>query len=151
LQIIAILLYLTINIKLKIAVLEAHIVFYQDKSGNASVLEWLKVLLKKDRKGYANCIARIQQLASTGHELRRPAADYLSDGIYELRAKHVHVQYRILYFFYGQNVAILAHAITKDTDRVPVIEIERARKRKQLFEKNPKIHTYVEEVENGKD
>jgi Phage derived protein Gp49-like (DUF891) len=62
-----------------------------------------------------------------------------------------HVQYRILYFFYGQNVAILAHAITKNTDQVPVEEIERAMKRKQLFEENPKIHTYVEEVENGKD
>jgi phage-related protein len=61
------------------------------------------------------------------------------------------VQYRILYFFYGQNVAILAHAMMKDTDRVPVVEIERAMKRKELFEKNPKIHTYVEEAEDGKD
>jgi phage-related protein len=130
---------------------EAPIVFYQDESGKAPVLEWLKVVLKKDRKGYANCVARIQLLASTGHELRRPAADYLRDGIYELRAKHVYVQYRILYFFYGQNVAILAHAMTKDTDRVPVVEIERAMKRKELFEKNPKIYTYVEEAEDGKD
>lgn len=130
---------------------ETRIVFYQDELGEAPVLEWLKVLLKKDRKGYANCVARIQQLASSGYELRRPATDYLDDGIYELRAKHIHVQYRILYFFYGQNVAILAHAITKNTDQVPVVEIERAIKRKQLFEKNPKIHTYVEEVENGKD
>jgi phage-related protein len=132
-------------------VTETHIIFYQDELGEAPVLDWLKVLLKKDRKGYANCVARIQQLASSGYELRRPAADYLDDGIYELRAKHIHVQYRILYFFYGQNVAILAHAITKNTDQVPVVEIERAMKRKQLFEKNPKIHTYVEEVENGKD
>jgi phage-related protein len=132
-------------------VTETRIIFYQDELGEAPVLDWLKVLLKKDRKGYANCVARIQQLASSGYELRRPAADYLDNGIYELRAKHVHVQYRILYFFYGQNVAILAHAITKNTDQVPVVEIERAMKRKQLFEKNPKIHTYVEEVENGKD
>jgi phage-related protein len=132
-------------------VTETHIIFYQDELEEAPVLDWLKVLLKKDRKGYANCVARIQQLASSGYELRRPAADYLDNGIYELRAKHVHVQYRILYFFYGQNVAILAHAITKNTDQVPVVEIERAMKRKQLFEKNPKIHTYVEEVENGKD
>jgi phage-related protein len=136
---------------LVVAVPEARIVFYQNKSGEAPVLEWLKVFLKKDRKGYANCVARIQQLASTEYELRRPAADYLRDGIYELRAKHVHVQYRILYFFYGQNVAILAHAMTKDVDQVPVVEIERAMKRKELFKKNPKIHTYVEDVEDGKD
>ena len=134
-----------------VAVPEAHVVFYQDETGEVPVLEWLKVLLKQDRKGYANCVARIQQLASTGYELRRPAADYLRDGIYELRAKHVRVQYRILYFFHGQNVAILAHAITKDTDQVPAIDIERALKRKQLFEENPEIHTYLEEVENGED
>jgi hypothetical protein len=84
---------------LVVVVPEARIVFYEDESGEAPVLEWLKVVLKKDRKGYANCVARIQLLASTGYELRRPAADYLRDGIYELPAKHVRVQYRILYFF----------------------------------------------------
>jgi phage-related protein len=128
---------------------ESQIIFYQDEAGEVPVLDWLKVLLKKDRKGYANCVVRIRQLASTGYELRRPAADYLRDGIYELRAKHIHVQYRIFYFFHGQNVAILAHAISKDTDRVPIIDIDRAIKRKHKFEKNPNIHTYQEEVDNG--
>lgn len=99
-------------------------------------------------------MARIQQLASAGYELRRPAADYLRDGIYELRAKHIRVQYRILYFFHGQNVAILAHAITKDQERVPDTHIERAIKRKEQFESNPEVYTYVEDVEateNGDD
>ncbi|MFN6466009.1 MAG: type II toxin-antitoxin system RelE/ParE family toxin [Nostoc sp. DedVER02] len=130
---------------------ETRIIFYQDQDGMVPVLEWLKTLLKQDRKGYANCVARIQQLASTGYELRRPAADYLRDGIYELRAKHVRVQYRILYFFSGQNVAILTHAIAKDEDRVPDIEIERTIQRKAQFEANPAVHTYVEETENGED
>nr|WP_323263534.1 type II toxin-antitoxin system RelE/ParE family toxin [Pseudanabaena galeata] len=128
---------------------KAQVIFYQDEGGAAPVLEWLKVLLKQDRKGYANCVARIQQLASTGYELRRPAADYLRDGIYELRAKHIHVQYRILYFFDGQNIAILAHAITKDTDQVPIADIDKAIRRKRLFEKNPSIHTYEEDLDNG--
>ncbi|MBD2194811.1 MULTISPECIES: type II toxin-antitoxin system RelE/ParE family toxin [Calothrix] len=134
---------------------ETRVIFYQDRDGVAPVLEWLKMLLKQDRKGYANCVARIQQLASTGYELRRPAADYLRDGIYELRAKHVRVQYRILYFFSGQNVAILAHAIAKDENQVPDMEpdmeIERAIQRKTEFEVNPAIHTYTEEIENGSD
>lgn len=130
---------------------ETRVIFYQDRDGAAPVLEWLKILLKHDRKGYANCVARIQQLASTGYELRRPVADYLRDGIYELRAKHLRVQYRILYFFSGQNVAILAHAITKDEDRVPDTEIERAIQQKAEFEANPAVHTYVEETEDGED
>lgn len=130
---------------------KTRVIFYQDQDGVAPVLQWLKILLKYDRKGYANCVARIQQLASTGYELRRPTADYLRDGIYELRAKHIQVQYRILYFFSGQNVAILAHAITKDEEQVPDTEIDRAIQRRAQFEANPAVHTYVEETEDGED
>jgi phage-related protein len=82
-------------------------------------------------------------LSQFGHELRRRAADTLRDGIYELRAKEGHVQYRILYFFHGRNVAILAHSITKE-DAIPPLEIERALKRKREFEKDPEGHTYAE-------
>lgn len=128
---------------------KTQVVFYQDENGTAPVLEWLKAMIKKDRKGYANCVAKIRQLASTGYELRRPAADYLRNGIYELRAKHIHIQYRIPYFFDGQNIAILAHAITKDTDRVPIVDIERAIERKRQFEENPNVHTYQEDLDNG--
>jgi phage-related protein len=130
---------------------ETQVVFYQETDGEVPVLEWLTQLVKQNRKGYANCVARIQQLAANGYELRRPAADYLTDGIYELRAKHIRVQYRILYFFSGQNVAILAHAITKEEEAVPAIDLERARRRKRLFEENPEAHTYVEEEEDGED
>ena len=131
---------------------ETQVVFYQETDGEVPVLEWLTQLVKQNRKGYANCVARIGQLAASGYELRRPAADYLTDGIYELRAKHIRVQYRILYFFYGQNVAILAHAITKEEEAVPAIDIERALRRKRLFEENPEAHTYMEEEEeDGED
>ena len=130
---------------------ETQVVFYQETDGEVPVLEWLKQLLKENRKGYANCVARIQQLAALGYELRRPSADYLLDGIYELRSKHIRVQYRILYFFHGQNVAILAHAITKEEEAVPAIDIQRAIQRKRLFEENPEAHTYVEEEEDGED
>jgi hypothetical protein len=68
----------------------------------------------------------------------------LRDGIYELRAKQGHVQDRILYFFYQQQVAVLAHSLTKE-DTIPVAEIERAIKRMNLFELNPRKHTYEAE------
>lgn len=61
------------------------------------------------------------------------------------------MQYRILYFFYGQNVAILAHAITKEDAQVPDIEIERSITRKNLFEENPDVYTYVEETADDED
>jgi len=54
------------------------------------------------------------------------------------------VNYRILYFFHGQNVAILAHGLTKEKE-VPKGAIAEAIERKKRFEQNPEKHTYREE------
>jgi phage-related protein len=89
-------------------------------------------------------------LSQFGHELRRPAADFLRDGIYELRARQGHQQYRVLYFFHGRNVAILAHSLTKE-DKVPDFDIDRALARKKLFASNPKEHTYESESQDNKN
>jgi phage-related protein len=120
------------------------VAFYQDAAGQAPVVDWLRDLMKTNEKAWAHCRARIELLAEFGHELRRPAAEYLRDGIYELRAKQGHVQYRILYFFHQRQAAILTHSLTKE-DTIPVVEIERAIKRKRLFELNPRKHTYEAE------
>jgi hypothetical protein len=42
----------------------------------APVLKWLKVLLKEDRKGYANCATRINLLTELNPELRGLIVDY---------------------------------------------------------------------------
>ena len=121
-----------------------HVAFYQEADGEPPVVNWLRELLRTNERAWSNCRARIELLAQSGHELRRAAADYLRDGIYELRAKQGHVQYRLLYFFHGRQVAILAHSLTKE-DKIPDVDIERAIKRKKLFEANPKEHTYESE------
>lgn len=125
---------------------ETQVIFYQDEDGTVPVVEWLNELKKKNPKGFINCLARIQQLQTSGHELRRPASDYLRGSIRELRAKHRNVQYRILYFFQGQNIAILAHAIIKKGSAVPNTDIEKAITRKNIFEQNPTVHTYQGEI-----
>jgi phage-related protein len=89
-------------------------------------------------------MARVNRLAEAGYELRRPEADILQDGIYELRAKQGHVQYRLLYFFHGRNVAVLAHSIFKHGAAVPKVDIERASLRKTQFEANAQRHTHKE-------
>jgi phage-related protein len=76
-----------------------------------------------------------------GHELRRPEADFLRDGIYELRATLQSVNYRVLYFFHGREAVILSHGLVKER-AVPPLEIERAIMRKRRFEANPRLHTY---------
>ena len=121
----------------------ADVYFYMSGNKTVPVLDWLRELRQRDRRAYAKCVVRIQRLAQEGHALRRPEADYLRDGIYELRARQGRVNYRILYFFHGQNVVILAHGLTKE-DEVPDTEIERALRRNATFEQNPKLHLYEE-------
>ncbi len=88
-------------------------------------------------------MASVERLASFGHELRRPLADLLPDGVYELRVRKGRVHYRILYFFRGRDLAVLGHAITKE-DVVPPVEIERCLRRKRAFESDPDGHSYSE-------
>mgnify|MGYP001615504399 CR=1 FL=1 len=127
---------------------QIDVVFFQNEHGQVPVFEWLQQLRARDRKGYAKCVARLRRLALLGHELRRPEADYLRDDIYELRAKFGRVNYRILYFFHGRTMAILAHALTKE-DKLPDADIDRAVRRKQAFQRNPKRHSYEEELSDG--
>jgi phage-related protein len=108
------------------------------------VLDWLKELRRTDQRAYESCVAAIGRLSELGHELRRPLADILRNGIYELRIRKGRVNYRILYFFHGRNLAILGHALTKE-DKVPRADIERAIRRKKAFEENPAQHLYSEE------
>jgi phage-related protein len=83
-------------------------------------------------------------LRELGHELRRPEADLLRDGIYELRIGREGMNYRILYFFHGRTATVLAHGIIKEREVSPK-DIEWALERKHLFEEDPQTHTYREE------
>lgn len=73
-----------------------------DKDGSVPAQEWLDERNRHEPRAYAKCLARILELAEKGYEMRRPHADYLRDGIYELRARLGKVQYRLLYFFLGR-------------------------------------------------
>jgi phage-related protein len=85
---------------------------------------------------------RIERLTELGHELRRPEADFLRDGIYELRTSFQSVNYRMLYCFH-RHTAVISHGLTKEKE-VPGREIEIAIRHRQLFEKDPAKHTYQE-------
>jgi len=117
------------------------VVFYQETAGSAPVLEWLDTLPPKAQD---KCRVKIERLQALGHELRRPEADFLRDGIHELRIGLQGVNYRILYFFNGKIAAVLAHGLEKERV-VPPREIDEAIRRKQRFEQDPGAHTYQEE------
>ena len=88
-------------------------------------------------------MVKIERLRELGHALRRPEADLLRNGIYELRVGWEGMNYRILYFFHGRVAAVLAHGIVKERE-VPAKDIERALERKRLFEQDPEGHMYRE-------
>jgi hypothetical protein len=116
------------------------VVLYREEDGTVSILEWLDGLTSKV---VTKCRVRIERLRELGHELRRPEADLLRDGIYELRVGFQGQDYRMLYFFHGNVAAVLSHGLAKER-AVPPAEIDRAIERKKQFSKNPKRHRYEE-------
>jgi len=118
---------------------ETVVVFFREDDGSAPSLDWLNDLHEKVQNKF---IVRITRLVDCGHELRPPEARYLRDGVYELRVRRMHMNYRLLYFFHEQQ-AVLSHGITKE-DKVPEKHIALAMSRLRKFERNPKKYTYVE-------
>jgi hypothetical protein len=72
---------------------KTKVVLYREEDGIVPILDWLDAISKKAR---AKCIARLERLFELGHELRRPEADLLRDGIYELRVALRRQNYRML-------------------------------------------------------
>lgn len=115
-----------------------EVVFFSDIARNAPALEWLDDIPDNARD---KLFYRVRRLEQAGHELCRPEADFLRDGIYELRVRCQRVNYRLLYFFHSR-VAVIAHGCTKE-GAVDNADIDRAIERKNRYEKNPKAHSYM--------
>jgi hypothetical protein len=114
---------------------QSELMFY--KEGETVLFrQWLKELPTKVQ---TKCLTLVSRLGSQGHELRRPSADFLRDGIYELRPSYQGVNYRILYFFSGKDIVVISHGLSKKAE-VPATEIDRAIERKKKYEANPKVH-----------
>jgi hypothetical protein len=118
------------------------VVIYQETDGRVPLREWL---VEQDKKVQDKCVVAIEILADRGYELRRPVADYLRDGVYELRVRYGHMNYRILYGFCGANVVLLSHGCTKEA-AVPAREIERAIMNLKSYKGKPVAHTYFGEL-----
>ena len=115
-----------------------RVVFFTEDDGTVPIVEWLDALVAKAQ---IKCVAKLKRLEDMGHELRRPEADILRDGIYELRVGLHGMNYRILYFFHGKGEAVISHGITKER-QVPPEEIDLAVERKARFQANPKRYKF---------
>ncbi len=103
------------------------IYFFVDIRGNSPVKEFINNLPLKEQ---TKIIAYLKELKNQGHNLRRPMADYIGEGIYELRPS----RNRIFYFFFLRENAVMLHAIRKSTDKIPFNDLDLCLKRKKEFE-----------------
>ena len=63
---------------------KTEVIIFADEDGSSPLIDWLDGLTPKVQD---KCIVRIERLQAMGYDLRRPEADLLRDGIYELRWK----------------------------------------------------------------
>ncbi len=108
------------------------IYFFVDERGDNPVKDFIKKLPFKDQ---AKIRAYLDELKKQGHNLRRPMADYLGEGIYELRPR----DNRIFYFFFLRDHAVLLHAIKKKTDKISSGDLNLCLKRKRQVEEERNI------------
>jgi phage-related protein len=97
--------------------------YFKDEDGCRPVKDFIDSLAEKEQ---AKVYAYIAELINQGNNLRRPMADYLIDGIYELRPR----DNRIFYFFYLRDRAVLLHAIKKHVKRIPENDLKVCMKRR---------------------
>lgn len=123
-----------------------EVYFYKDDDESVPVLDWLLELFDKNQRAARKCFSLIKLLRQLGSELRRPRADLLRDGVYELRTEVGRVNYRILYGFVGKNVALLAGGLTKEKT-VAANQIDTAAARIAKYKRQPTRHRFVYEEE----
>lgn len=122
---------------------ETELIFFCEDDRSVPFFQWLGSLPEEGRD---RCVARLQLLEEFGHELRRPHAENLGDGLYELRIKFVRVNYRILYFFHGRTAAVVSHGLAKERT-VPAGELKLAKARMEAFKAEPERHSFRPDVE----
>jgi phage-related protein len=105
-------------------------VYFQTDSGRVPVREFVDSLHDRIQQKYFEIVAL---LADYGKSLPQPHADYLGDGIYELRFVGIEGRVRILYFFYDEHKIVFTNGFVKKQPKAPRSEIELAKKRRKIY------------------
>ena len=127
---------------------KTEIFLYQEADGSIPLVEWLVMLQQRNKPAFEKCLFLLNLLEEFGNELRRPRADYLRDGIYELRTEVRGVNYRMLYGFVGKDIALVSHGLTKEKV-VLTREIELAIEHLERVRTDPATHRAAREEFNG--
>ncbi len=107
-----------------------RLIFYRNISGQCPVEKFIEGLPDEDATEVVASIAALREL---GNKARRPLSDYLEDGIYEVRARRLHRQFRVLYTFADKRTILLLTGFVKKTKAVPAKEIKKAKALKKEY------------------
>ncbi|MEA1971263.1 MAG: type II toxin-antitoxin system RelE/ParE family toxin [Thermodesulfobacteriota bacterium] len=101
-----------------------RVIFYRSASGKYPIEKFVEDLPIEDAEEVVASIAALREL---GNKARRPLADYLEDGIYELRARRLKKQFRVLYTFVGRQTILLLTGFVKKSKAVPIQRLKKAK------------------------
>lgn len=108
-----------------------EIQFYCSKRGECPFQSFVQ---STEPRVKAKFIKILDILEEHGPNLKRPYADFLRAGIYELRVRFGTNRYRAFYYYVVDKRIVITHGIVKKTDEVPPSEIEKALRYREDFE-----------------
>ncbi len=109
-----------------------YVELYSRKDGYTPVKDFLQSLSKKMQ---AKIIMEIDLLEEYWNELDGKYTKFLSEGIFELRAKVGSDVARILFFYYPGRKIVLTNGFIKKTQKTPRKEIDFAKKCRNDYKK----------------
>ena len=103
-----------------------EIIFYEDKRGRSPVRDYTNALAlrsdKNNRNKLKKILYQIQRLEIFGTRVGEPIVKHLRGEIWELRP----LRDRILFAAWVGDSFVLLHTFQKETQRTPLVEIEKA-------------------------
>ena len=112
-----------------------RIIFYRNDAGHCPFEKFIDRLPEEDAREVVASIAALREL---GNKARRPLVDYLENGVYELRARRIKKQFRVLYSFVGKNKILILTGLIKKSKAVPAKEIRKAKTMRMKYLKQVK-------------
>src|SRR3989338_11261125 len=104
--------------------MDYEVIYFKDERGRIPVKEYIKSLNFKDR---AKVLKYIDLLERSHGMLDEPYSRHIEGKIRELRVDFSKNRHRIFYFAFIKKKIILLHAFLKNTAKIPISEINKAK------------------------
>ncbi len=108
-----------------------NVVFYKTEAGNEPVREWLKGLLREDRRAIGEDI----KTAQYGWPLGMPLIRKIEHGLWEVRS-NISTGIARVFFTVMDSTMVLLHGFVKKSQQTPQNELDTARRRLNNLEKD---------------